>query len=604
MTAFLIESYKNLQQDTGAIAVQLLSEIAAQGRNLTKQQDPSTTGTTVTSSPFEPPAAAVRVNALWFASLCFSLITASFAMMVKQWLHEYLASGGSGAQTRLRIRHFKLSGVLLWKVFEIAALLPLLLQLALGLFLVGLCFFARSIHPVIWRTCVPLVGTWAGCLLLATLAPVWSARCPYRIPFLTDLLNRVRPLLRSAVLELRHAFRVVRWRIRRARHRPRRRSRMSTLNIWNEPRRPRRSDIIDVLGTDEERIATTRRHDFHILWALDRELLDNDLLEHQILDAMLQTDAWGDDIVEFVMDALRRRLQDIESLVDVLPADLRSAPEKVWDIASGAALDILQVYASGRPDYDLAFTPLRSVVLLLFSFTSSEHWKRIKPSVFEVVSHLLKSTTTADSMCSALASAARIGVQDDQVEGFLQLYFKKLSGLLPYIGGERAYRVAEQIVGRRIHSEDTIDFGYNQPCTFRLSGFRSSPWRRHFTPVNMLDVSDMVNRFVRAGLEESTSDHCAPWLAEALTFVVEANTIDIIDRSKNPLDAPSADWEGDPIILVAMHNYQPALETLRAFAQLELEVWSTAWKIRQIIHDVYLATSGLSMPSTPRLFAI
>ena len=72
---------------------------------------------------FRAPAFAVQVNVLWFASLTFSLMTASFGMLVKQWLREYMTMDYIPPQAR----HFWYPGIRDWKVSEVAAALPVLL---------------------------------------------------------------------------------------------------------------------------------------------------------------------------------------------------------------------------------------------------------------------------------------------------------------------------------------------------------------------------------------------------------------------------------------------------------------------------------------------
>ncbi|PSR71600.1 hypothetical protein PHLCEN_2v12453, partial [Hermanssonia centrifuga] len=102
---------------------------------------------------FVPPPFALSINVLWFASLALAVVTASFGILVKQWLREYMTIETSrGAKARLRVRQFRVTALDDWKVYEIAAVLPLLLQFSLGLFFVGLCFFSRSVHPTIGWT--------------------------------------------------------------------------------------------------------------------------------------------------------------------------------------------------------------------------------------------------------------------------------------------------------------------------------------------------------------------------------------------------------------------------------------------------------------------
>ncbi|KAI0688465.1 hypothetical protein BC835DRAFT_1284579, partial [Cytidiella melzeri] len=144
MTAFLIESYQNLSQDPNVVMILLLQQVALQTNSYVINAGflNSTIPPLIPTLPaFQPSANAIRVNVLWFASLTLSLVSASFGILVKQWLREYLAGEYTSPQARLRIRHFRNPGLDHWKVFEIAAILPLLLQLSLGLFLIGLCFF-------------------------------------------------------------------------------------------------------------------------------------------------------------------------------------------------------------------------------------------------------------------------------------------------------------------------------------------------------------------------------------------------------------------------------------------------------------------------------
>ena len=107
--------------------------------------------------PFQASVLDIKVNVLWFASLLCSLITASFGILVKQWLREFLAAENPSPLARLRVRHLRYPQLSWWKVFEIAAVLPLLLQLSLALFFAGLCYFTASVHSSVKCTTLPLV---------------------------------------------------------------------------------------------------------------------------------------------------------------------------------------------------------------------------------------------------------------------------------------------------------------------------------------------------------------------------------------------------------------------------------------------------------------
>ncbi|KAI0339778.1 hypothetical protein BDW22DRAFT_1335436, partial [Trametopsis cervina] len=140
LSSFLVVAVALLQEDIPGATLTTLRQMSVQNVNYTIQGDfiYSTSPAPTSSPPFKPSANAVRINDLWAASLIISLGTASFGILVKQWLREYMKFVTSFPQGRLRIRKFRRAGLETWKVLTIAACLPLLLQLALGLFFVGL----------------------------------------------------------------------------------------------------------------------------------------------------------------------------------------------------------------------------------------------------------------------------------------------------------------------------------------------------------------------------------------------------------------------------------------------------------------------------------
>jgi hypothetical protein len=152
--------------------------------------------------PFQPSPTDIQVNVLWFASLIFSLITASFGILIKQWLREYLAVTNPSPQARLRIRHFRYPDLERWKVVEIAGALPLLQQLSLALFFIGLCYFTESVHSSIGRTSLPLVAGWAFCFVTVTILPLFFPRCPYKTTLLKQVLKYIHFKLARIYLQL------------------------------------------------------------------------------------------------------------------------------------------------------------------------------------------------------------------------------------------------------------------------------------------------------------------------------------------------------------------------------------------------------------------
>ena len=143
-----------------------------------------------TTPSFQKPRVMVVINTLWILSLLIALITASLGILVKQWFHELLSYETHDPMERLKLRFFREAGVERWKVFGIASALPFLLQLAFLLFFIGLALFFHQLDPVVaWFTTVTGI-LWLGSLLFATFAPTFSSQCPYKTPFLKDVISQ------------------------------------------------------------------------------------------------------------------------------------------------------------------------------------------------------------------------------------------------------------------------------------------------------------------------------------------------------------------------------------------------------------------------------
>lgn len=191
LSAFLLTAYSALQPDPTDALLFAMERIATQTASYTFN------GVTLNATSMLPSARPtftaahndIRVNVLWFASLMISLITASFAILVKQWLRGFLAVDSPSPQARLRVRHFRAPELEKWKVYEIAAALPLLLQVSLGLFFIGLCYFTASLDLSVNRTTIPLVAGWAFCFFSATFLPIFFPRCPYRTALLKTVVS-------------------------------------------------------------------------------------------------------------------------------------------------------------------------------------------------------------------------------------------------------------------------------------------------------------------------------------------------------------------------------------------------------------------------------
>ena len=196
LTAFNIEAYKllggnnpnsNSSADTTNQLLALLilqsppsnSTVAAFATNAFQaaQQD-------VDSTPTRSATSALAINALWFSSLICSLAAASISILVKQWLNEYKSGMASVSPEIARIRQFRYDGLKKWRVQAIMMLLPILLQGALVLFLIGLILFLAPLDDTgpVTKAAGVLICSLLFFLALTTLLPTFVPDCSYQSP--------------------------------------------------------------------------------------------------------------------------------------------------------------------------------------------------------------------------------------------------------------------------------------------------------------------------------------------------------------------------------------------------------------------------------------
>ena len=209
VTAFIIESYKGLKQDSGDVANDLLLRILA-------QLEGSTNGTAATQSltmpTFTPSSTAVRINILWFLSLIFSLATVLVGIIALQWLREHLRPETDlEPQIAFSLHHLNVESLDRWYLPQIFTSLPLLLQAGLVLFLAGIVDFLWSLNHTVAIPIAIAVGLSLFFLLWTTISPTmqalslllprwpWATKprspCPYRSPQSWAFFRLLRPLV-------------------------------------------------------------------------------------------------------------------------------------------------------------------------------------------------------------------------------------------------------------------------------------------------------------------------------------------------------------------------------------------------------------------------
>ena len=205
LTAFNVQSYPLLQPAPTDPTVAILQQISAQLNSFTINQSfinstqPASSLVQLQVS-FRAPLSAIWINALWFASLVFSLASASIALIVKQWLHE-VSSGLSGtSRETARLRQHRLNSLIKWKVGTIVLIPSVFLQIALVLFLSGLLILLWTIHETVAIVATVLVGALFLFFTVVTALPVFQWDCCYRSPQARGAFFLVRSLWNGTIL--------------------------------------------------------------------------------------------------------------------------------------------------------------------------------------------------------------------------------------------------------------------------------------------------------------------------------------------------------------------------------------------------------------------
>ncbi|KZT52679.1 hypothetical protein CALCODRAFT_486967 [Calocera cornea HHB12733] len=175
---FLIASYVLLQPDTQQATLNALMRISAQlsaGGN-----DADVPAASNLASPSNATLGALYVNALWVISLLLSLISTVFAVSVKQWLTTYKERLPAPALACVRERHERYVSLERWKIAVIVNALPLIINLAVFIFLAGLVIYMWQSSNSLGALLCGLLAA-SACLYLTTvLLPFVWPRCPYQ----------------------------------------------------------------------------------------------------------------------------------------------------------------------------------------------------------------------------------------------------------------------------------------------------------------------------------------------------------------------------------------------------------------------------------------
>jgi len=134
---------------------------------------------------FNPSSSNVRVNAFWFMALAFSLSAALLAILVQQWVRDYMHvfQRYSDPLKSARIRQYLHEGSDGWYMPVVAESVPGLLHISLFPFFVGLGDFVMNINTTVgFSTTIP-IGISGLMYIFTIFAPVIYPQSPYQNSF-------------------------------------------------------------------------------------------------------------------------------------------------------------------------------------------------------------------------------------------------------------------------------------------------------------------------------------------------------------------------------------------------------------------------------------
>ncbi|KAF9256187.1 hypothetical protein L218DRAFT_911627, partial [Marasmius fiardii PR-910] len=143
--------------------------------------------------PQPPDPSFVRINAFWFLSLTLALVDALFGLLCKQWVREHERQTRTHTPSQaLALRWLRHQSFEKWHVPTILASLPILLEIALFLFFVGVLDLLWNLSPqshVPFITSLIAIGLAAIFYLATTIIPGFS---------IIRELSRIHPSFQNA----------------------------------------------------------------------------------------------------------------------------------------------------------------------------------------------------------------------------------------------------------------------------------------------------------------------------------------------------------------------------------------------------------------------
>lgn len=188
VTAFVIESYKDLQPQPEDLTAALLFRITTQLPAINDTLFPPSTYPALNPSlahvDATPSVAVVFYNFCWLFSLILSIGCALGAILVRQWVTLYIQQPRDQIRVhdRVRKRHHLWQNIEKWRFETFVDALPFALHVSLLLFLSGLAGWAWEQNKVMAVMISVVFGAGAVGYIALTMFPLLDPSCPYQTP--------------------------------------------------------------------------------------------------------------------------------------------------------------------------------------------------------------------------------------------------------------------------------------------------------------------------------------------------------------------------------------------------------------------------------------
>lgn len=186
LTGFIVAFYLLLGPTTPDTTTQVLIVVSMQlsiltaaiaHSNLTQSQQ---SVLQAASATIPPTTSTISTGVLWFVALIFSLSAASISIALGEWLHHHTDRASSMSRQSVRIWAMRRRSLEKWHVRIVIDLLPVLLQISLALFLIGLLELLWALSHVVAAIVTALVIILLLPTLVTVFLPYFFADCPYK----------------------------------------------------------------------------------------------------------------------------------------------------------------------------------------------------------------------------------------------------------------------------------------------------------------------------------------------------------------------------------------------------------------------------------------